>query len=484
MVLNVLRSKKFAKRVLIALLILIIPAFVLWGVGSMSSGPELIGTIGGEKIYEDDFAASRQGIRAQLLFSHFTDQDTLTSILDNRPMMNYMAWERLVLLNAARNKKFKVKDQVVMNFIAYHPLFQRGGQFDPSLYEYVLRNNLQIEPRQFEELVKENLMVKAFRQNLLKDIYVSDDELSDYYQKMNGKVDLSYVVLSPEAYNADELVSEQDAKEYFESSRFMSPPKVAVEYLSIPYKTEEEKTEAVETLQRIYPELKQSPSKLGEIAKSNGIKTAETEVFSKEEVVQGIPFFKEFNQTAFSLGNNEASQPLFSSDGNEGSVYILRLTQRIESKPLTFEEVKEPIMNFLRERKRLNLAKEQADRLYGIMSDSGLSLEETALELNQPVQKAEKLGLSGYLEGAGAAKGVVFSALEKGEKGPIEPVVYPNAVVLAEVDEVYPAQAAAFEENKEALRAELLRKKQMMAFDGWLKQNKDRIKLNRPLEEL
>ena len=69
MVMNVLRSRKFAKRVLFALLVLIIPAFVLWGVGSITQKPPVIGQIGRQKVRIDDLAKSAQGARIQILLT-------------------------------------------------------------------------------------------------------------------------------------------------------------------------------------------------------------------------------------------------------------------------------------------------------------------------------------------------------------------------------------------------------------------------------
>ena len=108
MVLKIFRSKKFTKRTLIVLLVLIIPAFVLWGVGNLGSGPELIGKIEGRAVYPRDLAKSADGIKTQILFSHGDNFNVFSQILKNRVLINYMAWERLILLNASRGKSPKI----------------------------------------------------------------------------------------------------------------------------------------------------------------------------------------------------------------------------------------------------------------------------------------------------------------------------------------------------------------------------------------
>ena len=93
MVLNILRSKKVAKKVLLGLLILIVPAFVLWGVGNLGEGPPSVGKISGRTISARDLAESVQGIHAQLVFSYYGDFQALNRILQNRSLINNMAWE-------------------------------------------------------------------------------------------------------------------------------------------------------------------------------------------------------------------------------------------------------------------------------------------------------------------------------------------------------------------------------------------------------
>ncbi len=174
MVMNILRSKKVTRNVLLALLVLIIPAFVLWGVGGLSKKPPMVGQIGNRKIFPDAFAKSRKGIRIQILFTYYQNYETLKKILQNRALVNHMAWERLVFLTASRDQRIKITDKDILFFISNHPLFQRKGAFDKEAYNYILRNNLSVEPREFEELVRENLQIRQFRQDLVNVIDVSE----------------------------------------------------------------------------------------------------------------------------------------------------------------------------------------------------------------------------------------------------------------------------------------------------------------------
>ena len=62
-----LRSKDVAKKILIGLAIIIIPAFVLWGAGSLRGGrsdrPRYAGTIFGRKVSFQEYADSWRAVR-------------------------------------------------------------------------------------------------------------------------------------------------------------------------------------------------------------------------------------------------------------------------------------------------------------------------------------------------------------------------------------------------------------------------------------
>ena len=237
MIMHILRSKKVAKRILLALLILIIPAFVLWGAGTLTSGPGTIGRIGGKTITDRSLDKSRQAIKAQLLFSYYGDFNTLNKITQDRQLLNFMAWERLVLLDGANRAKITVPDTAIVQFIAQHPLFRRGGGFDSTTYSYILKNTLGMDPRQFEEFTRENLKTHLFRQSITQDMTVSDKEVLEFYGKDHDKVVLSYLLLPKESFSEEVEVTETDIREYYENNKelFLDPAKMTIEYMSFPY---------------------------------------------------------------------------------------------------------------------------------------------------------------------------------------------------------------------------------------------------------
>ncbi|MFH1304887.1 MAG: peptidylprolyl isomerase [Candidatus Omnitrophota bacterium] len=483
MVLNILRSRKFSRRILLAVLILILPAFVLWGMGSVTSRPDLIGEIGRRKIYLDDFAKSRRGIKAQVLFSYYGDYAALNQILNNRSMLNLMAWERLLLLEAARDKKIRVANADVLSFIARHPLFQRNGIFQREAYESILRNTLSMTPRQFEELVRENLRVRILRQEILKNTDVSEKELLEYYGSLHDQVELSYVLLNKSVFMPEKQPSDEEIKKFYETNiiRYTEMPKTEVEYIALPYADNDGKNSVLETAEKIYAQLETSSSGFSETAEKFGLRYGKTSPFSREDTIPGIVFFKEFPEAAFSLKKGETSSLIF-PPREKGTAYILRKIKDTPPRKLSFQEAREAAIKDLSGEEALARANEEARISYAKTKMGSDTLEETAQKFGLKVQQTGPISSEGYVENVGSAKKMVAAARKLAPGDIVPPISLENGTVLARIDRIVPASEAAFEEEKAKLREALLIRKQMQALEAWFRENKQRIILKRSLE--
>ncbi|MCX5680665.1 MAG: SurA N-terminal domain-containing protein [Candidatus Omnitrophica bacterium] len=198
--LKILRHKNVSKFILWGILILILPAFVVWGAGSMGKsgdkGPKFVGTIYGKKVSFDNFAGAVSSVRCQIFLNYFNNPKVLDELLKNQSLVGKIAWDRLIMIKEAKRLKIKSADAEVIAYIRSHPLFMRNGRFDTQLYEYILRNNLGLDPRTFEEIVRENIAMQKMNESLTKDIAVSDDELGAYYRAENCKFKISYALLA------------------------------------------------------------------------------------------------------------------------------------------------------------------------------------------------------------------------------------------------------------------------------------------------
>lgn len=482
--LRVFRSKKFARRTLIGLLILIIPAFVLWGAGNISKGQKLIGTIDKQKIYPDDFFKSMQGMKIELLL-YYMNYDLFSRAMQNRPAINRMAWERLVFLNAAESKNIEVKNQDVLRFLSRHPLFQRSGSFDHKLYQHIIKNVFRLETRQFEELVRENLEVKALQIDLYKEIAIPDEELMRKYKQLNDKIAISYVLVDKAMFAEVSAPTPEEIKLYYDINvnEFHTPQKIELEYIKIPYANAEQKEEATSKLKAVYPKLEKYPTKLEEASEEHGLDYRRTGPLSQDDLIPGVKFSREIYNIASRLPEGVLSLPVFTGE-EEGEVYLLRKAKDIPSRILSFEDAKDKIIEKLSNDKHMRLAGEKASALYEEISRKNISLEEAGKTIKQKTQTAEDVSLHGYIENIGPAKAIVEKALKTGAGNILSPINIPKGVILVRIDNIIPADEETFKEQKDALHGDMLRAKRQEVLARWFREKAPQTKLRKSLDEL
>lgn len=222
--LKLFRKKIVSKIILWGLLILILPAFVMWGSASMSGrskekGPSYAGTIDNKKVSFEDFYGAITGVRSQVILNYFNQPKILDAVLNNKPLLAKIAWDRLIMLNEARRLGIKTSDKEVVQFIQTHPLFSRNGVFDDKFYAYILRNNIGLEPRAFEEITRENISMRKLTDIIAKDLKVSDNEVADEYRKGFSKIKIAYLTIKPEDFAKNVNLSETAARDYYEKNK-------------------------------------------------------------------------------------------------------------------------------------------------------------------------------------------------------------------------------------------------------------------------
>ena len=339
--LKLLRSKNVTKVILWAILILILPAFVLWGTGNLGrsekKGPAYVGTIGGKRVSFDDFAQSMASVRCQIVLNYFNDSKSLESLLKNKAFMGKLSWDRLILINKARVAGIKVSDKDVIGFITSHRLFLRNGAFDDRVYEYFLKNSLGMYPRNFEELIRENLMVQRLTDTVSKDVKVTDEELRRNYERDNSKFKISYIFI-PLTNFADKIkVSEEDVKSVYELNKdafvFHTKTDEGKEGPSKPASFDEAKEAirsilfenkvrplALESANKTYENLRESMAKnklpFEPAAMKLGLKTQETLAFIKSDYLEDIGEADPVAALATKMKPGEISKPLEMKKGD------------------------------------------------------------------------------------------------------------------------------------------------------------------------
>lgn len=221
--LKVFRKKVVSRVILWGLLILILPAFVMWGSASMSKpkdkGPNYVGLIDNKKVSFEKLYHALSGVRSQVILNYFNQPKMLEALLSQKPILAKLAWDRLLLLNEAKKFKIKASDKEVIEALRSHPLFIRNGAFDEKFYAYILRYNIGMEPRDFEEIVRENIMIQKLSAQLTKDVLINDADVFAAYKKEMGKMKIVYVMIEPKDYFDQVKVEESAIKDFYEKHK-------------------------------------------------------------------------------------------------------------------------------------------------------------------------------------------------------------------------------------------------------------------------
>lgn len=171
--LKLLRQKKVMKKILWALAIIIIPAFVLWGATGLRERGNYAGMIFGKKISFDEYRASLNAVKNLAILRYGSEFSEKRDELN----LEQEAWENLIMLKEAKQKKITATDKEVVTRIASFVFFQgKDGSFSPQAYDTILSNAFRTSPRQFEEEMRRSIMIEKLVQGVMSDVPQPTDE--------------------------------------------------------------------------------------------------------------------------------------------------------------------------------------------------------------------------------------------------------------------------------------------------------------------
>lgn len=469
--LSALRKKKIARRILIVLAILIIPAFMLFGVGNLGkkrvAGFNYVGIIDGKKIGIDDFFKAKRGTELQLILSYIAHKNILDKILKDRPLVNKLTWDRIIMLQEAEKSRIKVSDEEIIAFVTSHPLFLNKGVFDEKFYNYMLTRNLGINARTFEEEMRQALKVEKLKERILKDVFVTDDEALGAYKKDQEKGRISYIRIEKEAFRDNAGVNEDEIRDYYAKFRenYRIPEKINLEYIEFPYGNYDERGSLAATLRAISKKITRKPGRFLSIAEENNRSVEETGLFSKENLPPKFSWnISEFN-ALFVMEPGDVR--IFFDETPEGFGYILKLKEKAPSRLQTEEEAAPRIRNLLISEKMDSLTKEKNDEILSRMDKKNLSLKRAASKFNLPLDETELISRFEYIQGVGPAYDILDNLFKIG-KDRVNTFKTRKGYIIVRLDELQEIDNEKFNEEKDAYRNKVLAAKRTKVLTDWL----------------
>ncbi len=496
------------KRLVQIVLALIILPFAFWGVDSYrQSGnmAEVVATVNDAKITQQEFENSlrqQQDRLRQMLGANFD-----AAMLDN-PEMRHAVIDNLVaqrlLVERAKSVGLAVSDEQMAQVIQSIEAFQDNGKFDKKRYEAALANQ-SMSPLMFEARLRGELLGQQMRDAYLQNGFVSNGVADNVIRLMEQQRVVSTSPVSFQPYLAQVKVDDAALKKYYEQNQkeFQVQEQARVEYVKFSVanllskaevKTEDarkyydehqsdfgtpEERQAAHILiavaaaapqaeqdaakakaEQLLQQARKTPAGFAELAKQNSQDPG--------SVANGgsLGFFgrgmmvKPFEDAAFALKQGEISGVVKSDFG----YHIIKLLAVKPAKLLPFDEVREGVINKLRQQKAADLFAELAEKFSNTVYEQSDTLKPAAELVGAKIEQ------SGWLvKGAAAGEPWTAKMLQaiftdetvKNKRNSAAIEVAPNTLVAARVLEYKPAAARALEEVQEIIRQKLLRQQAM-----------------------
>ena len=208
--------------VVVAFIALYFPDFIGVGAGSPTSLNAEVARVGDERItagtfrrvYQRQMQAYTQAyggsVNQQMLKQLGVDQQILRQLIDER-----------AAVAEAKRLGLKVSDAEVAQRIFAIPAFQQNGVFaGEQLYAQILASqNPPLSKAEFEDNLRQALLVDKLRAALTDWVAVSDSELEAEFKRRNEKVKAEIVVFSADRLRDQVSVTDADVAAFFESHK-------------------------------------------------------------------------------------------------------------------------------------------------------------------------------------------------------------------------------------------------------------------------
>ena len=461
--LQIFADKERNKKIMIGIFICILPGFLLWGTSSVIKSAKekpLPGVmIFGKRVPAEDLSQAIQAVRMQTMMQFGDSFSQVEKFLDFRNL----AIERLILLHEGRSKGIRVTDEDVRRAIAQNPLFQRKGAFDPAGYEYVMRYVLRVQPRAFEEVTRQNLILTGLYDRITGSVAATDDEIRLAYEKQNEQVSISYIAGLPAEFQKNMAVEDAELSDYFakNSEEFKEPISFNLEYLTF-----DSEPQAVGVSQ-----ILEKKDGFDKTAREMDLPISETGFFHQTDPVPGIGWANDMTGSLPQIPKGTVL-PIRQIDSK---YYAFRVKEIQEPFIPAFETVKDRIKEIVSQKKARALATEKMNAALAALMNAGpdaADFDKTAAEFGLKSSATDPFKFGSYIQGIGASDTFFTEAKKLKNKEFSSVIEIPGGSYIIKVKEIIPIDEAKFSEEKAAFAEKFLSQKKQEAFGAFVQELK------------
>jgi peptidyl-prolyl cis-trans isomerase D len=236
-------------------------------------------------------------------------------------------------------------------------------------------------------------------------------------------------------------------------------------------KFEQAQAAAQKLSEQVASELKK-PSDFETVARTRGLQTGESALFTQEEPITGIGMAPTVAQQAFTLKEGEVSEPIRTPQGYA----FITVTGRQDSYVPKLDEVKAKVRDDVLKQKAIDAARQKAAALSAEMKSG--DFDKAAKAAGLEVKTTDLIARGAPIGEAGVSPALEAAAFSLPKDGVSDPVVTDTGAAIVKVldrQDVAPDQLA---KEKESLRTELLNDRKQKFFAAYMTKARQRMKIN------
>jgi|SRR5215469_3129362 len=448
-----------------------------------------------------------------------------------RPQAANQLITKYALIAEARRLHLQATDEEVRNFLHQgqfsEALFPKGEFIGQQKYEDFVQQNFSMGVSQFEDLVKEQLLITKLIAMVQGNVTVPESEVKEDYLKQNVKVKFSYAVLTtedmtkqvkatdtelrafydkhkqeyvnsiPEKRKARYIaistssipvtVSDDDIRQYYNqhADQYKLPDRVHVRHILVKTpplgadgKVDQKAPDAAKTKAEGLLKQIQNGGNFEELAKKNSDDPGSAAKGGELPTFQHGAMVPEFEQAAFALQNKGQLSGLVKS---QYGYHIIQLIDKQPAHTKSLDEVKADIAPIVKQQKESKAADELARALEAQAKAQGLDKAAAAHSL--PIQASDYFSNTDSLPGIGQAPDFMQAAFSAKPKSPPQLARSPNGYAIFEVLDSQPAKTPTFEEAKQRVENEFRNEQAQSMLDRKTQELSERAKVLHDLKK-
>src|SRR6266702_945640 len=316
----------------------------------------------------------------------------------------------LVLRHEAGRLGLRPSDSEVAEVVRKLPAFQGDSGFDINKFNDLVQNGLAplgLAEEHIEQLVRDQISLNEIQKLLAAGVSLPKSELDENFQRGYDKLYVSVIRFRPADFDKDVKINDEDVQKYYDAHKaeLKTDEKRKVEFVQLTLNEEEKKVagrERIEALQKLADRatdftqaLLEENADFKQAAAKSQLPVHETGEFTAAEPDPQLKVDPKLGATAFKLSVQEPnSDPVQVADG----FYILRLTGRTETQPLTLEEAKPKIVDALKKTRGRELLSTKGAELVQQLREAKNSGQPLETAIQQAGAKPEKLPAFSLIE--------------------------------------------------------------------------------------